>query len=149
MFDSVRARLTLWYTGVLALVLIVFASTFYLFLSHKLTQLTDQGLADMGRAFAEMTYEEEQEILNEDKEEISTSEPDKVHDDSDYPTTTSDDDAVIEAAREYKLKDYQFHVYDGARQVIATSPGFAVGRHESKAPVWVLAPASSRLTKLL
>ncbi|MBA2340823.1 MAG: sensor histidine kinase, partial [Pyrinomonadaceae bacterium] len=51
MFDSVRARLTLWYTGVLALVLVAFAVTSYFFLDHTLDQRTDNSLAEMARAF--------------------------------------------------------------------------------------------------
>ncbi len=41
MFDSVRTRLTLWYTGVLALVLVIFCASIYYLLSGKLHQRLD------------------------------------------------------------------------------------------------------------
>lgn len=41
MLDSVRTRLTLWYTGVLALVLIIFCASVYYLLSAKLHQRLD------------------------------------------------------------------------------------------------------------
>ena len=52
MFDSVRTRLTLWYTGVLALVLILFSAGIYYLLAGKLNrrldaevQTTNEGIA--------------------------------------------------------------------------------------------------------
>lgn len=44
MFDSVRTRLTLWYTGVLALVLIIFCASVYYLLSSKLHKRLDADL---------------------------------------------------------------------------------------------------------
>ncbi len=41
MFDSVRTRLTLWYTGVLALVLIIFCASVYYLLDSKLHKRLD------------------------------------------------------------------------------------------------------------
>lgn len=41
MFDSVRTRLTLWYTGVLAMALIIFCVSTYYLLSNKLHQKLD------------------------------------------------------------------------------------------------------------
>lgn len=41
MFDSVRTRLTFWYTGVLALALIIFCASIYYLLSSKLHQQLD------------------------------------------------------------------------------------------------------------
>src|SRR3981189_976684 len=51
MFSSVRARLTLWYTGVLALVLISFALAGYFSLSYTLNRRTDEALGEMANAF--------------------------------------------------------------------------------------------------
>jgi two-component system, OmpR family, sensor kinase len=44
MFDSVRTRLTLWYVGMLALVLVVFSAGVYLLLAQRLMARTDAGL---------------------------------------------------------------------------------------------------------
>ncbi len=141
MFESVRARLTLWYTGVLALVLLVFALTSYFFLARTLIRRTDETLAEMGRAFAETLVTEQQELL---ANRASSPRNDQSN------TATSDADAaLIDAASEYRLKDYQLLVYDRTRQIVATSSGFTVEQQEMNTPVWTLAPVTAGLTKLL
>ena len=52
MFQSVRARLTLWYTGILALVLVTFSGISYVFLSRAIRAATDASLSDTAREFA-------------------------------------------------------------------------------------------------
>ncbi len=52
MLDSVRTRLTLWYTGVLALVLILFAVSAYLFLARTLNSGTNDSLVKAADSFA-------------------------------------------------------------------------------------------------
>src|SRR3954454_9175920 len=52
MFSSMRSRLTLWYTGVLALVLIVFAAAAYTYLARSAGERTDQSLADTVHSLA-------------------------------------------------------------------------------------------------
>src|SRR5262245_7043851 len=44
MLDSVRTRLTLWYTGVLALALVTFSVGVYLLLAHQLAERLDESL---------------------------------------------------------------------------------------------------------
>jgi two-component system, OmpR family, sensor kinase len=50
MFDSVRVRLTLWYTGVLALVLSLLAVFTYLLYARDVSQKTDSGLVELSDA---------------------------------------------------------------------------------------------------
>src|SRR5436853_3270105 len=52
MFHSVRSRLTLWYTAILALVLITFGSISYLLLAREIRAATDDSIADTGRELA-------------------------------------------------------------------------------------------------
>jgi heavy metal sensor kinase len=52
MFDSVRARLTLWYTAVVALVLILLAVLTYFLYARSISQRTDSNLAELAEAFA-------------------------------------------------------------------------------------------------
>jgi len=52
MFQSVRARLTLWYTAILALVLITFSVISYAFLARAIRAATDASLSDTAREFA-------------------------------------------------------------------------------------------------
>lgn len=142
MFDSVRARLTLWYTGVLALVLVVFAVSAYLFLSRTLDRRTDDSLAEMSRAFAETLSAEQREMLAGASRALPLDAQGQIQ-----PVNV--DAPVIEAASEYRLRDYQFVVYDESRRIIATSSGFSVERKETNTPVWTVAPISADLTKLL
>src|SRR5882762_7559576 len=46
MLESMRAKLTLWYTGILALVLTVFAASTYIYLVRATAQRTDDSLVD-------------------------------------------------------------------------------------------------------
>jgi heavy metal sensor kinase len=51
MFDSVRSRLTLWYTAVLALVLIILSLITYFIFWRSTVQRTDANLAELSDAF--------------------------------------------------------------------------------------------------
>ncbi len=53
MFDSIRTRLSLWFTSVLAVILIVFAAAVLIFLSHTIRRQTDANLSDIARTFSE------------------------------------------------------------------------------------------------
>src|SRR6266849_526910 len=52
MFHSVRARLTFWYTAILALVLITFSAISYVLLAQATRSATDTSLADTAHEFA-------------------------------------------------------------------------------------------------
>ncbi|MEA2165896.1 MAG: two-component system, OmpR family, sensor kinase [Thermoanaerobaculia bacterium] len=52
MLHSVRARLTLWYTAILALVLIIFSAVSYVQLARAIRAETDTSLADTAHEFA-------------------------------------------------------------------------------------------------
>lgn len=58
MLDSIRVRLTLWYTAVLGLVLILLAGFTYFLYWRNITQRTDSNLAELANAFA-TTFEAE------------------------------------------------------------------------------------------
>lgn len=53
MFHSVRARLTLWYTAILALVLIIFSAVSYVLLARAIRAENDASLADTAHEFAD------------------------------------------------------------------------------------------------
>jgi heavy metal sensor kinase len=52
MFHSVRARLTLWYTAIVAIVLITFSGISYALLARAIRSATDSSLAATGNEFA-------------------------------------------------------------------------------------------------
>lgn len=138
MFNSVRARLTLWYTGVLALVLVAFASAAYLFLAHTFSHRTDDSLAEMARAFDETVRGEEKEI----REGREAAPP------GGWGGATPADAAVVEAVSEYHFRDYQFLVYDEGRRLVAASSGFVAEREESDGPLWTLPHVSASLARM-
>src|SRR5205085_7447426 len=88
MFSSMRAQLTLWYTGVLALVLVVFAFATYAYLARAARERTDQSLADTANSlvsnFAAESNDEDQ----------------------------SDTDAAAEVTRNFQFKDRQVIIFD-------------------------------------
>src|SRR5260370_8009527 len=51
MLDSIRVRLTLWYTGVLTLVLVVLALITYFIFWQSTLQRTDMNLSELSEAF--------------------------------------------------------------------------------------------------
>jgi HAMP domain-containing protein len=110
MFSSVRARLTLWYTGVLALVLVTFALAGYLFLSFTLSRRTDDALGEMANAFAA--------TLADDERDSRAGEADSARGEE---GTSGPDEAVMEAVSQNQFRDYQFVVLGDARRVVASS----------------------------
>src|ERR1700716_3663814 len=104
MFSSVRARLTLWYTGVLALVLISFALAGYFFLSYTLNRRTDDALGEMANAFAATLANEE---ADSHQGEAKASRGEDV--------MSTPDEAVKEAVSQNQFRDYQIVVYTDAR----------------------------------
>ncbi|HSY51839.1 MAG TPA: ATP-binding protein [Thermoanaerobaculia bacterium] len=52
MFNSVRARLTFWYTAILALVLIIFSAVSYVLLAREIRAENDASLANTAHEFA-------------------------------------------------------------------------------------------------
>lgn len=97
MFRSMRARLTLWYTGVLALVLILFSLASYAYLVRAAQRRTDNSLAEAANSF------------------ISTLSTEANDED------LSADDAAKESADAFQSPDRVVMVYKDRREVVATS----------------------------
>lgn len=112
MLESVRSHLTLWYTGVLAFVLVIFAVSTYVYLARAARQRTDDSLNDTVNSFVASF-----------KSEL---------DDNEQP----DETVVIETAREFRYKDRQLLIYDAAHRLIAASiaPATGIGKGKSQAP---------------
>jgi HAMP domain-containing protein len=133
MFSSVRARLTLWYTGVLALVLITFALAGYFFLSFTLNRRTDDALGEMADAFAA--------TLADDERDSHVGEADARGEDG----SSSSDEAVIEAVSQNQFRDYQLAMYGDARRVVAASRVQKKGNGSG----WTRPPVASQIAGLL
>ena len=92
-----RAQLTLWYTGVLALVLIIFAVATYATIARAARERTDQSLADTASSLASNF------VIEANDEEQSS------------------DDAATEVTRDFQFKDRQVIIFDDAGSIAAAS----------------------------
>jgi two-component system OmpR family sensor kinase len=111
-----RSRLTLWYTGVLALVLVVFTAAAYAYLARAARERTDQSLADTAHSLVSnftAEYEEDQ----------------------------AGDDAAEEVARGFQFADRQAFIFDDGGRVAASSD---VPTGVSKRRVWLDAATLSQ-----
>ncbi len=94
---SMRIQLTLWYTGILAFVLLIFSITTYYYLSHATRQRTDDSLAETANSFVS-------NFITESTDE------NQAH-----------DSAARETARSFRSRDRQIIIYDAQRRVVAAS----------------------------
>jgi len=105
MLNSTRARLTLWYTCVLAFVLVVFVAATYAYLARAARLRTDQSLADAANSLAS-------NFAAESEDEGQT-----------------DEESAAEVTRDFKFDDRQAFIFDDARRVVAVSaPPGATGK---------------------
>jgi two-component system OmpR family sensor kinase len=137
MFSSVRARLTLWYTGVLALVLISFALAGYFFLSYTLNRRTDDALGEMVNAFAA--------TLANDEADSHAGEANAANAARGEEAKSSPDEAVREAVSQNQFRDYQIVVYADAGREVAAS---AVPQNRNE-PGRTRLPAASKVSGML
>lgn len=77
MFSSIRVRLTLWHIGTIGLLILIFASIFYLSLKKSLERSIDISLHTVGEeiehALLKNPYERWEEIFKEEREELPIS----------------------------------------------------------------------------
>lgn len=97
MFNSIRIKLTLWYAGVLGLLVIGFALLTYISVAKILLKETDENLLAMSKNFVSAVNVEE------------TGEDDKP-----LPN-----DNIEEVIKEFKFQDYQLFVYSADGNLIA------------------------------
>jgi heavy metal sensor kinase len=94
---SMRLRLTLWYTGILALVLIAFAAATYIYFVRASAQKTDDALMDSSDLIVASLKSE----LSEGKERGAQT--------------------VREVVNDFRFRDREVVVFDENRQVVASS----------------------------
>jgi heavy metal sensor kinase len=101
MFDSVRVRLTLWYTGVLALLLIFLSAGTYWLVALTVDRRTFVALAEISQGFLATLQSEYKNQLKE------TSGVEALR------------AAASAAANEFRLRDHRFAVLDSTGSVLA------------------------------
>src|SRR2546426_8629577 len=99
MLDSIRVRLTLWYTGVLTLVLVVLALITYFIFWRSTLQRTDVSLSELSEAF----------LTTLDAETKDQSGPGSLK------------EAGQVAINEHRFRDHVFAIFDDAGNVVVTS----------------------------
>ncbi|MGI8468280.1 MAG: sensor histidine kinase [Pyrinomonadaceae bacterium] len=104
MFNSIRTRLTLWFTGVLAFFLILFVASAYLFLKHAIRRQTDNTLQEISRTFAGGVEREQ-----ENGEEAGA------------PQNAATLETIREATDDLRFKDYQIFVFDAQKKIVSAS----------------------------
>ncbi len=106
MFNSAKIRLTFWYTGVLALVLALFAGLTYLLFSYTLQSQTKQTLNEIAAVF-ETTVN--RELDDEDRR------AGKIFDSAEIS------EAVRDAAAELGFKGYRVFVFSADHRLLAAT----------------------------
>jgi two-component system, OmpR family, sensor kinase len=101
MLDSVRVRLTLWYTAVLTFVLIVLALITYSIFWRSTLQRTDVNLSELSEAFLTTLDAEAKDQIGSD----SLKEAGQV------------------AINEHRFRDHVFAIFDDAGNIVVTSEG--------------------------
>src|SRR5437660_5741149 len=99
MLDSVRVRLTLWYTAVLTLVLIALSTITYFIFWRSTVQRTDVNLAELSEAF----------LTTLDAEVSDQSGPDSLR------------LAGQVAITEHRFRDHVFAIFDDAGNIVVSS----------------------------
>jgi len=99
MLDSIRVRLTLWYTGVLTLVLIVLALITYFIFWRSTLQRTDVNLSELAEAFLT--------TLNAEVKDQSGPDSLKL--------------AGQVAITEHRFRDHVFAIFDAAGNIVVSS----------------------------
>ena len=101
MFESVRVRLTLWYTGVLALVLVCLFAGTYVLVERATARRTDVSLAEISEGF------------------VTTLQSEFIDQFKDRPGPDALRAAAQEAVDEFRLRDHRFAVLDAAGNLLA------------------------------
>ena len=134
MFNSVRMRLTAWYTGVLALVLMVFAVFTYLFLNRTITERTDRTLSEIAAAF-------ENTFNSEIADAVASADDD---DEPETPAESNSGDAlerrmIEETVADLRFRNYRLFVFDDAQRLVTQSAA-ASERDEAELAGEILLP---------
>jgi two-component system, OmpR family, sensor kinase len=114
MFDSVRVRLTLWYTGVLALVLVCLSIGTYYLVARTTERRTFISLAEISQGFLTT-------LQSEYKDQLDDKAPDALR------------AAALESVMEFQLRDHRFAVLDSAGNVLAQNQALPAPREPAGA----------------
>lgn len=133
MFNSIRIRLTIWYLGVLALIIIAFAAAVYLLVERNLNRATDENLAERTRNVETDLRKEETDLADErrlrEAEKTKNLKPEEPDEDEDEQGGQPEEDeeiqtieqAIGEEVGDLRFRDYWFAVFAQDGQPIAST----------------------------
>ena len=132
MFNSIRIRLTIWYLGVLALIIIAFAAAVYLLVERNLNRTTDENLAERARNVETDLRKEETDIAEErrlrEAEKTKNLKPEEPDEDEDEQAKQPEEEeiqtieqAISEEVGDLRFRDYWFAVFNENGQPIAST----------------------------
>lgn len=132
-FDSIRIRLTLWYLGVLALIIAALCAFIYLSVAQNLARTTDGNLSEIAQSVEADLQKEDADLAAEKLQQKSDEENKKSDkDDQDEDEKTSKDTepkeeiltiegAIAEEVGDLRFRDYGIVVLDGKGQQLAST----------------------------
>ncbi|HEV7645074.1 MAG TPA: heavy metal sensor histidine kinase [Pyrinomonadaceae bacterium] len=97
-FNTIRIRLTLWFTAILALVLLTFVFSTYFFLDYTIRRQTDRTLRELSTSFTDVIESEEKDSPSEDGTDLG---------------------ALNEALEDLRFRNYQILVFDSQNKLIS------------------------------
>ena len=103
MVHSIRTRLTIWFTSVLAVILIVFAAAAMFFLKYTIRRQTDNNLREISRTFAESI---EREQTDAESENIAPDERKTA--------------AINEVLDDLRFRNYRIFIFDERGKLFAS-----------------------------
>lgn len=110
MVNSIRTRLTLWYLGVLTVVIVAFSLSVYFLLARRLLETTDKSLTEISQTVEADLRKEEADLALERQQLAAeqTKEPDEDEDEKRLPDGSEERLQTIEEAIAEELGDLRF-----------------------------------------
>lgn len=128
MFNSIRIRLTLWYLGILALIIIAFTFGTYFLVKRNLNQRTNQNLGEVAQSVIGDLHREEADIfaeraLQKSEEETGKKQPEPDEDEKTEPKEEipTIEKAITEEMGDLRFNDYSFLVTGQGGELVGTT----------------------------
>ena len=119
MLNSIRTRLTLWYLGVFALVMAIFAGTIYVLVARNLNETVNGNLIEVAKSVELDLHKEDADLTLANLQRQQSIEPDEEIDPGSEVVTI--EDAIVKEIGDLSLGEYRVIVLDkNASPVVST-----------------------------
>ncbi len=124
--NSIRIRLTLWYLGVLALIIAALCVFIYLSVARNLARMTDENLNEIAQVVEADLHKEDADIAAE-KLQQKLDEENKKPDETDEDEKTQKEEvlaieeAIVEELNDLRFRDYGIVILAGNGQQLAST----------------------------